>query len=292
MRILVGKTFGLGNAVLSIPMIKALATIGDVDVLVGTTSDDFGAADVFESVRQIKDIHYGAVPLDVEYDVAVMAIPFDGRWQEGTHFRAKRVLDGRKRPGNIERLGFDMWEKHEVLYQMENAYELGYEGLAPASDFFPRRRNDRDLVYLGLGFKRDPGGFGRTKNWGLSNFVEFIEEVVRLRPKTRFVSTGNFNDRIEMGIPLERQFRPDVFSFTEIRLPESFEILSKAGFYFGNDTGMMHVAASMKIPCFGMFLSDHLVRKNHPWRTVWQAEFLTQKPHLVAEEFAAFTELI
>ena len=53
MKILVGKTFGIGNSVLSIPMIKLLSTLGSVDVLIGSTNDDFGAFNVFNALKKI-----------------------------------------------------------------------------------------------------------------------------------------------------------------------------------------------------------------------------------------------
>lgn len=53
MKILVGKTFGIGNSVLSIPMIKLLSTLGSVDVLIGSTIDDFGAFNVFNALKKI-----------------------------------------------------------------------------------------------------------------------------------------------------------------------------------------------------------------------------------------------
>lgn len=303
MNILVGKTFGLGNAVLSIPMIKALSRLGTVDVLIGSGPDDIGALDVMQCLYGMGIINSLFIdtattgPIDV-YDVAVMAIPFDGRWREGIHYRAKKTIDGRKRPGNVERLGFDMWEKHEVLYQMENARELGYDQpYDPDTSFLawdhPSRYGDRtdyDLVYLGIGFKRDHGGFGRSKNWGLENFIKFMGEVASLRPKTRFVSTGNFWDAIEVGIPLIKRFRDGAFSFKETKLHKAFEILAPAGAYFGNDTGMMHVAASMGIPCHGIFLSEDLMRKNHPWGAGWTGNLLTDDPIKVAEKFVGFLE--
>lgn len=194
MRILVGKCFGLGNACLSVPMIKAIISMGhSVDVLCGSTADDFGADDVLYNlnVRLFKDIAPDG------YDVAIMSIPFDGRWVNGTHYQATMVIDGRKRPGNVDRLGFDMWEKHEVEYQMENARELGYSGPTPDGRFLPHGVPDEDLVYLGTGFKRDPGGFGKSKHFGTTRYALLIREIARIRPGTRFVSTGTSVDRLE-----------------------------------------------------------------------------------------------
>lgn len=297
MKVLVGKTFGIGNAVLSIPMIKALSSLGHVDVLIGTLPDDFGAKEVMLEAKA-----FGAISGDVyqdvacdDYDVAVMAIPFDGRWQNGKYgFKAKRVIDGRKRPGNIERLGFDMWEKHEVLYQMENAYELGYSGPVPDSGFLSARVQDPDLVYVGIGHKRDPGGFGASKHFGNQNFIDLMKEVRRIRPQTRFVSTAGLRDQFEVGLKLMQGMggHPAYVSYTD-PLKRSFERLAGCRAYFGNDTGMMHVAASLGIPTYWHTPYSDLVTKNSPWGCpsrvmVSGAERLTLPIEELAEDFVEF----
>ena len=269
MRILVGKTFGIGNSVLSVPMVKALATLGQVDVLIGSTSDDFGATNVFGPLLlngTIKKIWINQ-SLD-EYDVAVMAIPFDGRWDNGVHYRAKRVLDERKRPGNVERLGFDMWEKHEVEYQMENAYELGYTGGLPTSSFLQPGVSDEDLIYVGIGFKRDHGGFGFSKHFGNEKFVSLMKAVRERRPGTKFISTGGAADIIQVGMPMMKIIGdPDIYRCDTGPggLGHAFDVVRKCKAYLGNDTGMMHVAASLPITTHGLFLSQDLARKNHPY---------------------------
>lgn len=278
MKILVGKTFGIGNAVLSVPMVKALATLGEVDVLLGSTPDDFGSPAIFSHleragiVRRIWIATQEGIPFNFRetYDVAVMAIPFDDRWRNGAHFNAREVIDGRKRPGNVERLGFDMWEKHEVLYQMENAYQLGYSGPVPSPSFlppFPPEVLDEDLVYLGIGYKRDAGGFGLSKHFGNDRFVELMRAIRERRPGTKFISTGGVADFIQTGVPLMKRIADKyVYSCGSTpHLSHAFDIIRGCKAYLGNDTGMMHVAASLGIPTHALLLSQDLARKNHPW---------------------------
>jgi hypothetical protein len=275
-KVLIGKTFGLGNSVLSIPMVKAIASVADeTHVLVGNTQDDFGATQVFRmlelSAFKPKGFELRVAPpgTDERFDVAVMAIPFDGRWQQGVHYSADRVLDGRKRPGNVERLGFDMWEKHEVSYQMENAYELGYWGPPPSPRFFGAESGDPDLVYLGIGYKRDQGGFGLSKHFGNARFAELIRAIRERRTTARFVSTGGVADFVQVGAPIMKRIADSSVYTCEpgSGLPYAFSKIGRCGSYIGNDTGMMHVAASLGIPTHGLFLSQDLARKNHPWGT-------------------------
>ncbi len=268
MKILVGKTFGIGNACLSVPMVKALSTIGEVDVLIGSSLDDLGAYDVFFELRRlgcVQNIWVDSAPGQIEYDAAVMAIPFDGRWQNGRDFTAKRVMDGRKRPGNVERLGFDMWKKHESEYQMDDARELGFkESLTPPPNFLDHPEISTGRIYLGLGYKRDPGGFGLSKHWGNERYINFIHEVRRLRPGTTFVSTGNVSDLYQTGSPLMRSVGPEVLTFEFLPIGRSFDVVRSSLAYFGNDTGMMHVAASLGLPTFGLMAYPDLLVKNPP----------------------------
>lgn len=274
MKVLIGKTFGIGNVVLSIPMIKSISSIAeDVAVLIGNTPDDYGALHVLSTLQAsaFKPRNFRILinppGLSERFDVAVMAIPFDGRWRNGVDFIADKVVDCRKRPDNIDRLGFDMWKKHEVLYQMENAYELGFNGTVPGTRFYGAENDDKDLVYLGIGYKRDIGGFGLSKHFGNDRFAELICAIRSRHPAAKFVSTGNHADLIQVGAHIMKKIaNPEVYRFESgPGLPYAFNMLGRCGSYIGNDTGMMHVAASLGMPTHGLFLSQDLAVKNHPW---------------------------
>ncbi len=299
MRILVGKTFGIGNAVLSVPLIKALMRFGYVDVLVGSGPDDFGAVEVmrlFQETwpspgRYVNKIFVDSVPeSEDEYDLAIMAIPFDGRWQNGIHFRATRVVDCRRRPENIDRLGFDMWKKHEVEYQMENARELGFDDETPDTSFMAGEFSDPDLVYVGVGYKRDPGGFGASKHYGNVNYAELLAEIRRLRPTVRFVSTGSVADLVQSWYQIVMRLGPgysEFYRFPMLDLRHSFKQLAGCGAYIGNDTGMMHVAAALDMPTFGLFAYPDLLVKNPPFCSKGKAVMFAP-PAEIASSFVDF----
>lgn len=281
MRILVGKTFGIGNSCLVVPMIKALRQMGHwVDVLVGTGPDDVGAVEVFMYFMENHGfspqcLYTETVPEGVDHDLAIMAIPFDGRWQNGVHYRATRVMDGRQRPGNVKRLGFDMWTKHEVEYQMENARELGFDEHTPTGGIneVVRTLCDTDLVYLGIGYKRDPGGFGLSKNFGTDRFGRLMHEIRHLRPTTRFVSTGSTADWVEVGAPLQKKWGDlrmsgPLYTCKAGSVLESINKVRTCAAYLGNDTGMMHVAAALGLRTFGLFAHKDLLVKNPPYTLV------------------------
>ncbi len=300
MRILYGRVFGLGNAVMAVPAIKALSIAhgGKVDILIGSTPDDAGAFDVLKELVgfSVENIWVDQV-LHHEYDVAVMAIPFDGRWRNGVHFRAKTVIDTRPRPDFSPTLGLSSWKKHETEYQMDNARELGYPESypRPSGIFRPKHvKQDPDLVYLGLGFKRDQSTFWSVKHWGNDRYVEFIKAVRAIRPSTRFISTGNMADVIQVGAPIMAQIKDsDVFVCKNHRLEQSFDIVAGCHAYFGNDTGMMHVAASFGyIPTYVMMAIPGSDIKNPPLSDrAMTRRFLPEgssSPSDVAHDFVEF----
>lgn len=305
MRILVGKTFGIGNACLAIPLLKALRELGYmVDVLVGSGPDDYGALDVMMYFLENHPlgpnrIYQDQAPMDVEYDVAIMAIPFDGRWKNGVHYRAKRVMDERRRPGNVDRLGFDMWKDHEAQYQLENAIDLGFVG-QPVPDGsidekLYKRADEPDTVYLGIGYKRDPGGFGVSKHFGNDRFGKLMHAIRNLRPSVRFVSTAGAADWIE-GTKIVKKWGDlrmsgPLYRCKATSLTEAFVTVRSCAAYLGNDTGMMHVAAAFRIPTFGLFAYPDLLVKNPPYTPRGRALlFAPDCPPIeeIAEQFVKF----
>lgn len=297
LKILVCKTFGIGNAIMSIPMVKALATLGPVDVLVGRTPDDNGAFDVFKMLKNhfgvIEDIHVDLVKKDIVYDVAVLAIPYDGRWVNGVHFKSKAVIDGRPRP-DPSTMGFSSWKKHEVLYQMENAEALGYKGEVPSMEFFyPPQPFNQKTVYLGLGYKKDAAGFWKQKHWGNENYAKLVSLISESSDPYYVVTTGDMSD-IQMTIkPIQDAVGKEKLV---LRHPTSlvacFDVVARAHVYVGNDTGMMHVAASLGNRVIGIFNFENLSTKNHPYCERWHTFENWKNPVSPEEVFTKLEEFL
>ncbi len=280
MNILYGKTFGLGNAVMAVPALRALRMLhpeAQIDLLIGSTHDDVGSYDVLcHLVKDCVDnilIDTGKIDLrSYPYDVAIMAIPFDGRWRTGEHFLAKRVIDGRTRP-DPSTVGLVSWEKHEVEYQMDNIRELGYAGVTPPCSFYGDVPGDRKHVYLGIGFKKDASNFWSEKHWGNENYAELVNLILDNHPDVYVHSTGDVLDwKMVLGpigsmVKDLTRFIPEVTS-----IPRALDVVASCGVYVGNDTGMMHVAASRNMDVIGVFrLDPKSITKNHPWCSDWKA---------------------
>ena len=292
--VLYGRVFGTGNAVMSVPAVKAIASVhGPVDILIGGRPEDGGSWSVFNELRRnypwvVGDIFIECVPLDRPYAVAVIAIPFDGRWRNGVNFMADEVIDCRPRPpladGSEAPLGFSSWLKHECLYQMEDARVLGWVGddwQRPSARFLPEPVDFGDgTVYLGIGYKRSNDAIWLRKSWGPQNFNLFC----RALPQTGFVATGNATDLQQVA----RYIDAPNFRFKMVKWEESFEQMSDCSAYFGNDTGMMHVAASLGRPTFGLYAFDNLDVKNHPLDCDYRFLRMPVEPEDAARQFREF----
>lgn len=252
---------------MAVPTIKALSSLGDVDVLVGSGHDDGGAADVMRNLapRIVRRVFFNSVPLDNQYDVAVLSIPFDGRWQNGVHFSAKMTMDGRTRP-DPSTTGLSSWKKHEAEYQFDNALELGYLADMPDLMFYPSWVPDPESIYLGIGYKKDELGFWKKKHWGNENYSAL---VLRILSETGSVihTTGDLLDLqmtikpILASLPVNVRHRLIVHQGS---LDAAFRTVTGCAMYVGNDTGMMHVAASADRKVCGLFFLENSIVKNGP----------------------------
>lgn len=280
MKILIGKTFGIGNAILSVPMIKAIRAEhpeAKIDVLVGTTSDDVGAVDVMRYLRfpagVIDSIHVNHARGE-EYDVAVMAIPFDGRWVNGRDFTAKVVIDTRSRP-DPNTTGLISWKKHEIEYQMENAYFLGYDGPTPSCSFIEEPplwdKNTFDhSIYMGVGYKKDAAGLWKVKHYGNENYAQLCRLLLLRDPDVRIVVTGDAGDMALSIRPIHTRIKEWGFGDRFVIAPTSslrhaFAVVNSCHLYVGNDTGMMHVAAACDRAVIGIFNMENTIVKNPPF---------------------------
>lgn len=263
---------------MAVPAIKALQSLGSIevlDVLVGDTPDDFGASQILGMGvltkgkvfinRAIETTHqWNSVP--VYYDLAILAIPFDGRWKNEDHFYARHVVDGRTRPDPTT-AGLVSWKKHEIEYQMENAENLGYSGPIPDCSFFPWKKYEEkeERVFIGVGYKKDTAGFWKIKHWGNENYNVLIRGLLD-HGYGDIISTGDMMDLKLSMAPIKRMVGNACYRIETPSFAESVKIVSESRVYIGNDTGMMHVAAAAGCRTIGLFLmgNDSIV-KSAPW---------------------------
>lgn len=267
MNVLFCKTFGIGNAVMAIPAIKALVSLGHhVDILIGTDNDDIGARNIIFRLAKyvkIKNVYLNQVPLNIKHDLAILSIPFDGRWKNGMHFNALNVIDGRTRP-DPSTTGLVSWKAHEIEYQIENIKNLGYNGNIPDCSFQEICEKEYKTFFLGIGYKKDAAGFWAIKHWGNDKFVELTNLILTNIENSKVIITGNLLDMQNISY-IRKKIKNDRFIFKSIDLDESIDIVSKCEFYVGNDTGMMHVAAANGCKVAAIFKLPGSIIKSRPY---------------------------
>jgi len=299
MKILFVRVFGIGNAVLSIPAIKHYRDTGhDVTVMVGSTKDDFGASEVLSRLPGVSVVGNkpGVIRFE-DFDHIVLSMPYDGRYgtQANTNFPCE-VHDGRPRP-DPSTFGFSSWERHEAKYQLEIAERVtGRRHSCPLdSSFWDEPITDDGFVYLGIGRKYDDAGFWDKKHWGDKNFIEFAKLVLDNHPEKSIVCTGGLQDLSGTG----RSLISDLSSYKErfkfslhTDLQHSFRRIASCNSYVGNDTGMMHVAASMNKPVVAVFNFENTIVKNHPLCENWRVLQGHEEPVSVGIVYNSWKELI
>jgi len=283
-RVLFAKVFGLGNAVLSVPAVKMLLRAGaNVTVVVGDTPDDAGAREVFVHLAHALDVRarLRVVSLPVvghagHFDVAILSMPYDGRWRQNVNFTADVVLDGRPRPDPTAPLGLECWKKHEVDYQIDVVRKLfpnqEYHQV-PSTSFLqtgPFLHLLPKFTYLGVGYKRDSARYWTRKHWGTERYAELVCRILASDPDVIVLSSGSPVDVQQTLAPIARRVAsefadPSRFYFKMCDMEDMFKMVSLCSTYVGNDTGTMHVAASIGARVLGLFFMPGAEVKNSPY---------------------------
>lgn len=267
MKVLYGKCFGIGNAVMAIPALKALRELypqACIDVMVGSLPDDCGAYDIMRLMvfgGIINNVYINKA--DDVYDIAIMAIPFDGRWHNGVHYKANKVIDGRTRPDPLT-TGLVSWKKHEAEYQLDNIIELGYNNKIPDCSIDLAFEQENKL-YLGVGYKKDANNFWSIKHFGNENFAELVNQLLSADKTLKIVSTGDIKD-IQLTLsPIKKLVNNSRFEIKQTNIIKSIGELGKCKVYFGNDTGMAHIAAALGVIPVVAYFMEYSSTKNYPF---------------------------
>ncbi len=108
-------------------------------------------------------------------------------------------------------------------------------------------QSDRDFVAFGSWSKMP------CKRWPMDRFAKVGRFCITDRKMIPLV-LGGANER-SVGEELIKEWNGEGINLCGISLSESAEVLRRCRLYIGNDTGTMHLAATMGIPCIGIFSS-------------------------------------
>ena len=110
------------------------------------------------------------------------------------------------------------------------------------------------------------GGTESRKHYPPEKYVDLIETISDEIPNARFIVIGGKDDRHETEIFMDLfNYDPRIANLVEdLTYAETAAILSMCEMYIGNDTGTMHVAAAIEIPCLVpvCFPADHDITPN------------------------------
>ena len=115
-----------------------------------------------------------------------------------------------------------------------------------------------------------PGASGDSKRWPIDRLAALADALIE-RHRARIVIIGGPDEREAADILLRHMKHPVACDATGEKLPETCGIMARLTLYFGNDTGLNHIAAAVGAPTvclFGPTVAEKWGRHYHPHRVV------------------------
>jgi len=275
MRILIGQIYGLGNAILTTPLIKALASLGDKgakvhEVHVVSDPKRKAANEVFKGcpgVHRIWNMGDVAGIQKYHFDVIIMCCDYKPLVDR---FRIPRVEWAYlRRNGKDDRAAwFQKWPIHEMEMSFNVAKTFGYKGDMPTPYVPMNEKLGIDCpglkLALGIGYYKGDA-WSKAKHWGNDRFAA-IAKKFRMLGGTTFI-LGDKKDQEVDGHVIQKLAGRSVVSLCgKLGLRATFGALHSCDIYVGNDTGLSHAAAAMGKPTLSVFKP-------------WASSFVKNRPY-------------
>jgi len=275
MRILVAQIYGLGNAILTTPLIQALASMGDEkakihEVHVVVDSKRKSAIEVFKSCPGVKKIwHMGQVHEIQRANIDAMIMCCDYK-PLIDRFRIPRIEWGYlRRTGRDDRAAwFQKWPMHEMEMAFKVAKVFGYMGEMPTPHV---PVNDKlgveylgPKLALGIGYYKGDK-WSKSKHWGNDRFAELAKRMQMLGGHT-FILGDEMDQKVDGKVIKKLAGRSVTSLCGKLGLRGTFGALKSCDIYVGNDTGLSHAAAAMGMPALSVFKP-------------WASSFVKNRPY-------------
>ncbi len=120
-------------------------------------------------------------------------------------------------------------------------------GLSPIAglELLPMAKREK-YITVHDGYELASETMGRsTKTWNLDSWVSLVKRFRDAHPDYRVIQLGGKTSRPIEGV--------DQCLVNQIPLLESFEILSHSALHVDGDSGLVHAATAMQVPCVVMF---------------------------------------
>lgn len=103
----------------------------------------------------------------------------------------------------------------------------------------------------------------KSKNWASDNYIRVIENMIAERNIFPVFFGGN--DEREIGDDFVNLFNTGANAAGRLNIRTAAAALEKCRIFLGNDTGTMHLAASVKTPCIGVFAAIDWAGRWYPF---------------------------
>jgi len=113
---------------------------------------------------------------------------------------------------------------------------------------------DKDFKHICLGISAS----GPTKRWDVKNYIRLAEEL-SLKTKCKFYIAGGKNDKELINEFKNSNVGKDSFSFENLKIKETLQIISNCNLYIGNDTGWSHISVALKVKALTIFCDSPIL---------------------------------
>ena len=105
-------------------------------------------------------------------------------------------------------------------------------------------QNNKNIALIGIACSGD------EKQWGLSNYINLIKELISLNFDDFCLLAGQRQFEIESAIvsAIKKDCNANIRTTSSLSIKDIYNICCEAKFYVGNDTGFSHIAVSLKKP--------------------------------------------
>jgi ADP-heptose:LPS heptosyltransferase len=219
---------------------------------------------------------------------AIRSVPVDVLLDFGQWSRADALLSllcrsrftiGFRTRGQYRHYGYDLAREHSSdVHELDNFRSLVYPLGADAQNVPSLRASENASVLSGeyLAFHLWPGGRRRQlKEWPAERWLRLVEEFAK--PEMGVVLTGSASDRQrndDLIASAVSHARPFVRNTAGSSLRETTAILARASFVVSVDTGLMHMAAALRVPVVAL----HGPSPSKRWGPVSQAAIVVESP--------------
>lgn len=131
--------------------------------------------------------------------------------------------------------------------------------ISAATRVLGRLPGGRAPIAIGAGSKM------LAKRWPVDRYAKVMLDIAGRDPLQTFVLLGDDRERDSMA-PIEAALEGRQINLCgELTVVESAAVLEKCILYLGNDTGTMHLAATMGVPCVAVFSARDIPGRWNPF---------------------------